>query len=782
MFENFDWRNLRRRPNTQQQPLSFQDKIRDQEKNPQARKAEQRQIDLRPTTKEIALSGDSLFLSLFSDFDVYNPDELVSRKGYGIYTKMLRDPQVKSSYELLINMIISRSSFFEKQNDDPINDEIIEFLELNINALLKGSWMQALRTILIGKAQGFSISEKVFGTAEIDGKNRWIVTQIKKKPYWSFSYRIDEFGNITEVRQDIDGFSRPLDPRKFIVYINKPDIDPVWGESELRAVYRPYWEKDIILRFQNIWVERLAGGFVVANPTEKAANLSPAENADLKRILTNITKSTGIKAPLGYKIDIVSANDTDAFENAIQQKNREISKGLGVPNLMGFTEQKQAGSQAQAKIQLDVFMQSLTEQADILSEILNEQLFSQLVWWNFGIKDYPRLRFDSLSDDQKQKAVDSWVNAVKEQAVVNTHDDENRTRELLKYPQREEEEKPDKMPDDEVPEEKPEETLDNAACDCGTAHFKEDADGQTDLTKRLDFAQIKNTFDNLEAGFANDLAKVNGKILTEFKQQMRTIYKNLPKDRNKIDYEAIVLKLESYPNKKLMAELRQVFKTNLNLAYKTGRKAGQDSLKEAVKDQPKEIQDKIKFSASTSRQILCKSKDWSVLNFIDGVSLEVAENYLNSEAFMNTKDLTDDERSFVHRILIDGIKAEKSIDNIVNDLEDLFNGKFGSARWNMIARTNITNIFVQAQLATYTDPSLGNFVEGLEYSAIMDNRTTVFCQTYHGRRFRIDNQAWSSITPPNHQLCRSVLIPITILDKWKESKESKSVKPAQGFG
>ena len=780
MFENFSLRKLFSRQQKESPArLSFQNDTERQDRE------EQKAIDLAPTKQEIALAGDSLFLSLFADFDHYNPDELVAKKGFDIYERMLRDPQVKSAYNTLVNMIISRDWVFVKQSDDPIQDEIIEFFKFNINNTLVGSWLQALRTILIGKAQGFSVSEKIFAVQEIDGKDRWVLTQIKKKPYWSFSYQLDDFANIISVKQNIDGVDKQLDHRKFIIYINSPDLDPVWGESDLRSVYRPYWEKDIILRFQNIWIERLAGGFVVATPSKEATNLSPAENNDLQNILKNLTKSTGIKAPMGYEIEVVQGNDTKAFEEAIQQKNREITKAMLVPNLMGFTEQKQSGSQAQAKIQLDVFLAIIKEQADTLAEVLNEQLFSQLAFWNFGVKDFPRFEFDPLTDDQKRDAANAWVNATKEQAVVNTLDDENRTRNLLKYPLREEDQEginpkdEDEDSDDEI-----EDDLSLKKKECGCGHDKNvqfQSLEKTEFSDRLDFVEIEKVFDNIESAFSQDLAKVNKKIFAEFKKRMRTIHKNLPKNKDKIQYDVIAKSFDSLPTKKLMSELNGVFQSNLRFSYKAGRKSGQDALKESVKGQSKEIQDKVKFMAYTSKPVACKDKNWTVMHFVDGITLEAAENYINSEAFMNTQDLTDDERALTHRVMVEGIKNEKSIAEIIDDLEQQIKGKFSANRWDTIARTNITNIFTQAQLATYTDPAIKDFVNGLEYSAIIDNRTTVFCQTYNGRRFKINNGIWSFITPPNHQRCRSVLIPMTILDTWNESRVVKSVQPSVGF-
>jgi len=86
---------------------------------------------------------------------------------------------------------------------------------------------------------------------------------------------------------------------------------------------------------------------------------------------------------------------------------------------------------------------------------------------------------------------------------------------------------------------------------------------------------------------------------------------------------------------------------------------------------------------------------------------------------------------------------------------------------NTIARTNMTQIFTQAQMSVYNDPELGDFVQGLEYAAVLDSRTSETCESLNGRKYRINDPIWGAISPPNHFNCRSILIPVTILDRWK---------------
>lgn len=690
----------------------------------------------RPILRETALGrGAVTFEALYKDIDEYNPDLLVSRKGFDIYYKMLRDPQVKAVYNLLINLLVSKNYNFQKQNDDPIQDQIVDFFQTNINSFLIGSWIQALKTILIGKAQGYSISEKIFRVDRYEGKDVWVISEIKKRPYWSFQYRLDSNSKIKRLIQNYDGYEHNLKLSKFIIYVNKPEIDPLWGESDLRAAYRPYWEKDIIQKFQNIYMERLAGGFIVAKQSKDAINLDPAEDADFKKALTNIQKATSIKLPKGYELEVIHGSDTTVFENAINLRNLEISKSLLVPNLLGLTGEQKAGSYAQARTQLETFWAMLKSESDYLADILNEQLFAQLAWWNFGEKEYPIFQFEDQTEQQKREAAEAWITAVKEGSVKNTFDDEKHTRDLLSYPPREE----DKNDSEEAL------SVYN--------RFQEKESNEENFTNRMDFVTLKSKFNTQEKKFADDLEKVNNKAVKEYKKGIKKIFADLPKNKNKIDYDRIVFEVEKMPSKAIKNEFNQIIKNNLRNNYNFGRDRAKNTLKEIVKDAPQDVRKKINLAASLSKALICNKKEWSVLDFVEGITLDTAESYYNSEAFMITGDITEGEKQIISRTLINGIRDEKSISQIIDDLESQMSGKFGRARWENIARTSISNIFTQAQLAVYSDPDIKGFVDGLEYSAIMDERTTDFCRTYHGRRFKINDSNWSIITPPNHFQC-----------------------------
>ena len=87
--------------------------------------------------------------------------------------------------------------------------------------------------------------------------------------------------------------------------------------------------------------------------------------------------------------------------------------------------------------------------------------------------------------------------------------------------------------------------------------------------------------------------------------------------------------------------------------------------------------------------------------------------------------------------------------------------------------------------------SLDGFVEALEYSAILDSRTTRIYQHLDDRVYQMDSAVWNKYRPPNHFNCRSILVPVTIIDTDVEGKDTlpgsrfsknPTIEPQKGFG
>ena len=762
-----------------------------------------------PTVTPSQLESEQAYLrtSFFSksQLEEWNPDELVAYKGFDVYRKILRDPQVKAAYNLLINITIQRDWNFRLPNDEPIQEEIREFFEFNLDTL-KNTFSQAMRNILLSKAHGFSLTEKIFCAEEWNNKPVWTVKELKMKPYSTFYFDVDEYGNIKAIKQDTGGNRKALDPKKFIHLINYPDIDPVWGESDLRAIYRPWWEKQNILTFWNIYLERTAGGFLTATPKDDSISLSPGEKADFDRVLRNVNQSTAMRIPAGFEVDVKNGINTKAFEEAVAHRDRQIAKGLLVPNLLGFSEQGATGSFAQSKTQLETFLYIINFQAEQLADALNEQMFKQLALLNYGVSEFPRFVFEERTEEQKQEVAKIWFEAIKNGAVTNTPEDEERTRELLGYPAVELEQQPkdetkediQKPTDKEVKEDEPE------------ALNAEFIDTQDPVwIQRMNFGDIEQLLDSNEVSFYSDLLNASDALVNKYISDARKSLQLF--DKEKANFIQVVDDFDKKTADKEMKKLNKVFKDNLNVNYDDGRQVAQDTLRSAFRLLPKDQQKKVKFSIASGERKATLADNWTVYNFTRNVDLDTAEKFFKDKAFNLTGIFNQERKDAIKAIIMQGLEDNLStaeiIENMRDQLTDFTKQKIAdeqskkpsditdeqvSFRLETIVRTNVIDAFNQAMLNVYTDPELDGFVKGLEFSAIMDSRTTQFCRRYDNFKRPLNDPIWNVITPPAHFNCRSTLIPITIVDPdFKESalpkvknKEGKTeiVQPGKRFG
>jgi SPP1 gp7 family putative phage head morphogenesis protein len=126
------------------------------------------------------------------------------------------------------------------------------------------------------------------------------------------------------------------------------------------------------------------------------------------------------------------------------------------------------------------------------------------------------------------------------------------------------------------------------------------------------------------------------------------------------------------------------------------------------------------------------------------------------------------------------------------EVVELLEGVAGNAhRLRTAVRTNVFEAINEARYALFTDPSLGDFIEAIEYSAILDSRTTEICRHLDGRIYPATSDQWNSIRPPNHFNCRSLLVPVTVIDTEVVGKDAipgtrnsrpPTIEPQSGFG
>ena len=734
---------------------------------------------------EIGWSDSQLYQG---NFPKYNPDTLIGRKGNDIYRKMMLDEQVKAVVRFKRDAITARDWMFEipgaGEDSTDQNEERIEIYETMVRDTY-GSFVDGMNYVLMAMYQGFSMTEKLIDTFDFKGKPYLGIQELIPKPFATFEFKTDKWGTIQKTLQKFDGEEQSIDLDRFVYYVQNPEFDQHYGQSDLREAYRSWYSKDIIIRLYNQFLERFGGGFVIGKPSSGAA-LTPGtpEYQQMLAAMNSIQTQTSILLPANIDMDVERPSTTDQYEKAIALHDLGIAKALLVPNLLGITPQaaSSGGGFAQANTQLEAFLWTLDADATRLQEALNEQIFNPLSKLNFADGIGPIFKFKSVSESKKIELVKTWQELVTAGSVEASESDEDHLRALLEFP--------DKT-----------EPL-NLQIKIGEANKQ--PEGQTGnrgpvkdpnqmrTNNKVAFARAEKRVST--AVIERQTNKIEGDAVATLNQRIGDMVADL------------VARIEEEKLGTPAAPIAAIQTVDFHPKQKTRvRKAIENSLAEAW----------ALGVQHSKKELLIARKESFKLNF--GRIDEEAGEFLRLNGFRAFGSMSDDMRTIMQSILVNGVKFSWTTKQITDKIYDEFvlagfigidinsaaTGRIadeiaeaigqtaGLHRVETMVRTTIFEALNEARYSTFTDPELDGFVEALEYSAILDSRTTRICSHLDDRVYPIDSEVWNKYRPPNHFNCRSILVPVTVIDTDVEGKDSgadsrfsrpPSISPQQGFG
>lgn len=152
-----------------------------------------------------------------------------------------------------------------------------------------------------------------------------------------------------------------------------------------------------------------------------------------------------------------------------------------------------------------------------------------------------------------------------------------------------------------------------------------------------------------------------------------------------------------------------------------------------------------------------KSSSWDAVipveavNFLDGYIPKLAGN-LRESVLEKTRDV-------LRKSMLDGSTLQERMKALRDSSPEL--SRMTDRRIEAIARTEITRADTYGRLISMKKD---DDVIGVEFSAILDDRTTDICESRNGLIMRLDDPRLPENTPPCHVQCRSMLLPLTVYD------------------
>lgn len=586
---------------------------------------------------------------------------------------------------------------------------------------------------------------------------------------------------------------------------------------------------------------------------ENAPAYGTPEYASLQQAMREFKSFTNIILPRGVEVEVLFPTTTDQYEKALQYHDLAIAKSQLVPNLLGLSQAGQTGSFAQSDTQLKAFFWTTGADGARIAECLNEQLFRDLGDQNWGDGDYPQFCFKPASTEHIKWMIETWNAMVGAGVVLKTEEDERVLRQMLEMPERDEESTPlvDPMAERQmqleetvaaqgaqaIKDQADAKERQGAALKAFTAELNDiraklaspvnvtvhnpapvqqanptsesiaqaDATGAvvvphgalhgcshvqfTRAVQRVAFSVIEKRTDDYALAAVNNLAGIVAKAVKRAlgdDAALRQLTDDDPSDVATVD-------LSPADRSKLKGASRDL----LNQAWRLGSDMAANEMDRARGERTSMAARKVKLaSLRDNAAAYFDTQSFRMAGDASDQTRKIIQQELQN-AIKQGKPLTDVRVSIWERLVAKGLTKRESVLGIETDaavnkaLDDLWIDTVDdiAAYLDTLVRTNTFEALNEARFAEFTDPEVSEFVEALQYAAVLDSSTTEICTTLgtggtngEGVIFKADSAVWDQFRPPNHFNCRSVLIPITTIDGWDGVESSEpSVQPQDGF-
>lgn len=662
----------------------------------------------------------------------YNPSVLISRKGFKVIDQMRKDDQVKAALSLKKHAVITPGWMVESPEGQDEDWEVRRFVERQLTEL-DGTLETALIDILSALDYGYSVTEKVFDEIpEGEFRGRVGLSALKTKKPHHIRFDLDLFGNLLPdgILQDQPNAGEPvlrMPVDKFVRLAYQKEFGNPYGQSDLEAAYRSWLAKDHSYRWLAMLLERFGVPpiFAMFNPNKYKGNHLTRLQTLLKRLQANTTATLPRPTPGDLEMwsPKIEGQVSQVFRPALDRFDRDIAKAILMPGLLGLTSDAEQGSLARSETHFDVFMLIVAYLRVMLEEtVMNEQVVRPLVDLNFPVDDYPVWKLLPISDDIRLDIMESWTKLLSQGAVRAQDEDEDHIRQTLKFPDRKAEAEP--PPNELDPD--TEETDEPAGEPRAFQLSKPEREARV--------RDIRRELDRLEGSAVESLVPLFEAARDRTTKALGRV-KNLSVDAT----DEIGTGLGSKVKPAVVSFLTEAFRAGR--AAVRGEITRQARMVETPSDDPL-------FVPSDALAFLRAKADFTVRGVDEWLLADIRQALLKG---LETGEPIEETQERIRKVY----EPWTGDPTVIRDGKQV-----EPHRLETLVRTNNTGAYNQGRLVGAQD--LSDFLTGMQYSAILDSRTTQVCQHLDGLVFRMNDPALKRLAPPNHHQCRSVLVPVTL--------------------
>jgi SPP1 gp7 family putative phage head morphogenesis protein len=724
----------------------------------------------------------------------YNPNILANKKGcMGIYKEMENDDCLARTHDFITKSVSSIPWAIEPGEDTPLAKEQSEFVFEVLNNT-KIPTKDCIQNLMNARKYGFQVGELIWDAK--DGKI--IISNIKCKSSTMFDFDTDEFDNLLPDGLILKNYNRErLSINKFVILVHPYIQDGnYYGTSDFNAVYREWWSKDALFKMRN------KAGESYAEPLRDVIydkSMSTAHLDALKGIINDLHSNLAVYRPgvwnkergewdLTAEIKYLETTrePSDTYTSIIDKLDIAMTRRSLIGDQLGQTDTK-SGNRALGEVHMDLYWVVLGEILLKIENVYNEQVIKRLIDANWtGTKKYPYMNFKTIDDKITKEKVDIIKIAIDSGLVDET---EEWVRPYLNLPiLSEEEKKRIEEKKAQAIKDRQQDMIDNADDETEEAEPKDNQELKQNKAKQkfkteTNYKAIKSSLDSVESESVSELVKAFEIVRKDMLWQAQKIIDSGDK-RFEVEIKA-----------KDKKNIRNIFELSFMDTMLQGKESAVTEIEKAQKTS------KYKYEYSESKKSYKNINVKITGGDIDYIEKHYADKLTYSDRFLRDKQKqrafyitgveSDNITGKIERILTEGIgkidnkQIAAQIDAVFNQY--LYTGEIDGAtaepaRINTIVRTNTTRIFNESRLSAFEDPELNNFVKAFQYDAILDDRTTEYCDYHNGQVVRSGDPRLYVLCP-SHYNCRSIWTAIFAGEDFSvDWKDKSGIEAGAGFG
>ena len=370
-----------------------------------------------------------------------------------VYARMMNDTTVDVSMRVQKTPILGSDFYVEPYDEQPINQEIAEFIDANLFGGMSQPFLNSLEDVLHFFEDGYSILEKVYElrewTPKGKGRNTKQYTMLKKlgiRPTSTVQdIQYDNNGGPVKVVQGAIQSDKTvkevdLDIQKTLIFTFSRRGGDLTGKSLLRTAYPHWYYKTHFYKIDAIQKERNSLGV-------PAGKLGPAATAKdkeaLRTMLRNLRTNEESFMILTPNVDVefkeIHGNLVNVLESATHHNTMILLNVMA--QFMALGIEGSSGSRATGGVQADIFMKALRYIANYIADVINMYLIPELVVWNYPTKSFPQLKVRNIGETRDLQMLGSALaNLLAQSGITMDIDTENWIRHVFDMPKKNPEE------------------------------------------------------------------------------------------------------------------------------------------------------------------------------------------------------------------------------------------------------------------------------------------------------------------------------------------------------